>query len=315
MKITMIEPIGISKEQAEQVFGELLSQGHELVYCGEPLSIQEKLERAADAEILIVANTPLPGEVIRTAQKLKMIAVAFTGVDHIPMELCRERGITVCNAQGYCTHAVAELTFGLAIACMRQILACDTLTRTEKTKAGHIGNELYGKTFGIVGTGAIGSCVARIAGAFGCRVLGYSRSQRQEALEAGVEYTDLKDLLQRSDIVSLHVPLTAETRHLIDRENISCMKPGAVLINVARGDVVDSDALAEALNAGRLGAAGIDVFEQEPPVDAGHPLLHAKNTVVTPHVAFATKESMINRAEIVRDTIAAWISGNPVNVK
>ena len=244
-----------------------------------------------------------------------MIAVAFTGVDHIPMELCRERGITVCNAQGYCTHAVAELTFGLAIACMRQILACDTLTRTEKTKAGHIGNELYGKTFGIVGTGAIGSCVARIAGAFGCRVLGYSRSQRQEALEAGVEYTDLKDLLQRSDIVSLHVPLTAETRHLIDREKVGCMKPGAVLINVARGDVVDSDALAEALNDGRLGAAGIDVFEQEPPVDAGHPLLHAKNTVVTPHVAFATKESMINRAEIVRDTIAAWLSGNPVNVK
>jgi D-3-phosphoglycerate dehydrogenase len=167
---------------------------------------------------------------------------------------------------------------------------------------------------GIVGTGAIGLKTAALFRAFGAKVIAYSRTRRQEALDMGIEYVSLEELMAQSDIVSLHVPANGETRGLISRELIAKMQPTAILINVARGAVVDNAALAEALNEGRIAGAGIDVFDMEPPIPADYPLLGAKNTVLTPHVAFATDESMLRRAEIVFDNLDAWLSGAPKNV-
>ena len=174
--------------------------------------------------------------------------------------------------------------------------------------------ELFGKTFGIVGTGAIGSRVAEIALAFGCKVIAYSRTQKPDLVAKGVTYVTLDELFRTADFVSLHTPLTADTKNLVNADRINSMKSTAVLINTARGPVVDSQALANALNEGRLAAAGIDVFEIEPPIDLAHPLCHAKNTVVTPHIAFASKEALEIRAGIVFDNITAWMGGKPQNL-
>ena len=316
MHIVMLEPLGVSEEKIMRLAKNFAEAGHQFDFCKNKTTDEDELcKRASDADILIIANSPLSGKVIRSAKNLKMISVAFTGIDHVDIAACKEKGITVCNAQGYSTDAVAELTFGLILALLRNILPCNDRTKEGKTKDGLVGNELYGKTIGIVGTGAIGKRVAQIAKVFGCKVLGYSRSKNQEAVDLGIEYTDLDTLMKTSDIVSLHIPLTDETKHLINDKNISLMKPNSLLINVARGGVVDSSALAKALNEGKIAGAGIDVFEMEPPVPTDHPLLNAKNVVLTPHVAFATEESMYRRAQITLDNISFWMDGKPKNVK
>ena len=166
----------------------------------------------------------------------------------------------------------------------------------------------------MVGTGAIGSKVANIAQAFGCQVVAYSRSKKPELEALGVSYLSLEELLRTSDIVSLHVPLNDQTKGLIGQKEIACMKETAILLNTARGGVVDSAALAAALNEDRIAGAGIDVFEMEPPVPADHPLLHSKHTVVTPHVAFASHEALFTRAQIVFTNILAWEDGRQQNV-
>ena len=217
------------------------------------------------------------------------------------------------NAAGYSTQAVTELVFGLVIAVLRHVLPCDGRTRTGGTKDGLPGFELYGKTFGIVGTGAIGSAVARIAKAFGCKVIAYNRSEKPELVAEGITFTDLDTVVQEADILSLHVPLTEETRHVIDAKRIDMMKDTAVLINTARGPVVDNEALAKALHAGKLRGAGIDVFEVEPPIPTDHPLCDAPRTVLTPHIAFASQEAFVTRAHIVMDNIVAFLKGEPVN--
>lgn len=316
MKIVMLEPLGIREEAVMSLAKPFMEQGHEFVYCGSKIETEEEvLSRASGADVFLIANSPLSGKVIRSAPNLKMISVAFTGVDHVDAAACRERSILVSNAQGYCTNAVAELTFGLILSALRNIVPCDSRTREGKTKDGLVGNELSGKTLGIIGTGAIGCRVAEIAKVFGCRLLGWSRTQKAEAREVGIEYVSLEELLKNSDIVSLHTPLTDETKLLINRDRIALMKPTALLINTARGAVVDSAALASALNEGLIAGAGIDVYEMEPPVPADHPLLTAKNVTLVPHIAFATKESIFRRAEITFDNISAWMEGKPRNVK
>lgn len=315
MKIVIMEPLGIALEKVNALIAPLKAEGHEVVYYESKETEQDKLlERVQDAEIIMLANQPLSGQIINGCPKLRMLSVAFTGVDHIDLDACRARNIVVCNAAGYSTNAVAELTFGLAIAVIRNIVPCDGRTRSCAAKDGLVGFELCGKTFGVVGTGAIGCKVARIAQAFGCKVVAYSRTQRQELVAAGVEYLPLEQLLAEADFVSLHVPLTEATKGLLNEDAISRMKPSAVLLNTARGGVVDSQALAEALNAGRLAGAGIDVFENEPPIATDHPLCHAKNTVLTPHVAFASKEALEVRAEIVFRNIECWMQGAAQNV-
>lgn len=315
MKIVVMEPLGVALEKIEALAVPLKEAGHEFIYHTTKETNQEKLlARVADADVIMLANQPLSAEIINGCQKLKMLSVAFTGVDHIALEACRARNILVCNAAGYSTNAVAELTFGLAISVIRNIVPCDGRCRSAATKAGLVGFELFGKTFGVVGTGAIGSRVAKIAQAFGCRVLAYSRTPKQELIDLGVEFVALDELLEQADFVSLHVPLTAATKGLINAEAISKMKPTAVLLNTARGPVVDSAALSDALNEGRLAGAGIDVFEIEPPIAKEHPLCHAKNTVLTPHVAFASKEALEARADIVFANLWKYFAGEPQNV-
>lgn len=315
MKIVVMEPLGVALEKIEALAVPLKEAGHEFIYHTTKETNQEKLlARVADADIIILANQPLSAEIINCCPKLKMLSVAFTGVDHIALEACRARNILVCNAAGYSTNAVAELTFGLAISVIRNIVPCDGRCRSAATKDGLVGFELFGKTFGVVGTGAIGSRMAKIAQAFGCRVLAYSRTPKQELIDLGVEFVALDELLEQADFVSLHVPLTAATKGLINAEAISKMKPTAVLLNTARGPVVDSAALSDALNEGRLAGAGIDVFEIEPPIAKEHPLCHAKNTVLTPHVAFASKEALEARADIVFANLWKYFTGEPQNV-
>lgn len=315
MKIVVMEPLGVALEKINALAAALQAAGHEFVYYTSKEAQQDKLlERVQDADIIMLANQPLSAEIINACPKLKMLSVAFTGVDHVALDACRARNILVCNAAGYSTNAVAELTFGLAISVIRNIVPCDARCRKAGTKDGLVGFELFGKTFGVVGTGAIGARVAKIAAAFGCKVLAYSRTAKQELVDAGVQYVSLDELLAQSDFVSLHVPLTDATRGLINAAAIAKMKQGAVLLNTARGPVVDSAALAEALNAGKLAGAGIDVFEGEPPIAENHPLCSAKNTVLTPHVAFASREALETRADIVFANIEKWLNGAPQNV-
>ncbi|MDF2937653.1 MAG: hprA [Paenibacillaceae bacterium] len=315
MHVVLLEPLGIPESRVRELAEGLEASGHSFTYYSTRTEDAEELiERAKGAQVVLISNLPLNRKVIEACPSLQLISVAFTGVDHVDLAACREREIRVCNAAGYSTHAVAELAFGLAIAVLRRLVPCDKATRTEGTKNGLVGYELYGKTFGIVGTGAIGLKTALIAKAFGCRVLAYSRSQKQEAAESGIEYTDLDTLLKESDIVSLHVPLTGETRQLIDARRLGLMKSSAVLINTARGPVVDNAALAQALHEGKLGGAGIDVFEMEPPIPSSHPLVEAPNTVLAPHVAFATHEALDTRAQIVFTNVQKWLAADPQNV-
>lgn len=310
-----MEPLGISKEKLGLLAQPFIQAGDEFVaYNDRAADEQQLIARIADADVVIVANQPLSGEVIAACSNLKLLSVAFTGVDHIALAACRAKNITVCNAAGYSTNAVAELTFGLAISVIRNIVPCDARCRSCGTKDGLVGFELYGKTFGVVGTGAIGSRVAQIARVFGCHVIASSRTEKPELQAAGVEYVPLETLLQTADFISLHVPLTEATKNLIDDKAVALMKPGAVLLNTSRGPVIDSEAVAAALNDGRLGGAGIDVFENEPPIAAEHPLCGAKNAVLTPHVAFASREALEKRAEIVFANISCWLEGKPQNV-
>lgn len=312
MKLVIIEPLGVEQEKLLSMAKEALPADVEIVYYDTRVTDTETLiERGKDADIIVVSNLPMNSEVIDGCKNLKLLSVAFTGVDHIAMDACRKNGVMVNNCAGYSTVAVADLVFGMIIALYRNIIPCDEAVRKEGTKDGLVGFELEGKKFGVIGTGAIGLRVAKIAQAFGCEVYAYSRTAKEVE---GVTYVDLNTLLSTCDIVSLHTPLNASTKGLIGKDQLALMKKNAILINTARGPVVDSEALADALNSGAIAGAGIDVFETEPPVKKEHPLLNAKHVVATPHVAFATKEALVKRAVIVFDNVKKWLEGTPQNV-
>ena len=317
MKISLLEPIGIDKALMDELSAPLIEKGHEFIfYDNKTTDTEELYNRAKDSDIVMIANNPLPDSVIERCEKIKMLDVAFTGIDHVGQKACKEKGVVICNAAGYSNETVSELAVGMAINLLRKVNAGDKAVREGKTlaSAGLMGTELGTKTVGIIGTGRIGIMTAKLFKAFGCRIIGYSRTKKEEAVQAGIEYTELDELLKISDIVSLHVPSTAETKGFLSRERIDLMKQNAILINCARGAVVDNEALAEALNSDKIAGAAIDVFDMEPPIPADYPLLNAKNTLLTPHVAFASKESMIRRAHIVFDNLYAYLDGRPVNV-
>ena len=315
MKITMIEPIAVSEDLLNALAKSIRDKGHEVQLCTAPLSPEEKQSRIKGADAIIIANSPLPAEWVENAPNLKMISVAFTGIDHVPGDACKSKNVLVSNAQGYATIAVRDLVFGLIFACMRNMKPCDLVVREGGTKDGLVGDEIDGKVLGIVGYGAIGQAVAYVAKAFGCEVLAYSRSKKPGSSDGTANFVSFDDVLAKSDIISLHTPLTGETKHMIGHDELKKMKQTAILINTARGPVVDSKALAEALNAGTIAAAGIDVFDIEPPLNMDEPLLSAKNAVLMPHIGFATKQSMVKRAHIVFDNVIGWLDGKPQNVK
>lgn len=312
MKCAVVEPLGVAKEELLEIAEKALGTSVQIDYYGDRREDAESLiQRSADADIVILSNIPYGREIMSQNPNLKMLCVAFTGVDHIDMEYCRQHEITVCNCSGYATTAVAELVFGSVIALYRRILQCDAATRKSGTKDGLIGFELEGKTFGIIGLGAIGRAVAKVAQAFGCRVIAFGGSR--PAMD-GVEIVSYETVLTQSDILSLHVPLSESTKGMLNAESLKLMKKSAILVNAARGLVVDNAALARALKDGVIAGAVVDVFDMEPPVPQDYPLLDAPNTLLTPHVAFATVESMVKRAGIAFDNVRLWIGGTPQNV-
>lgn len=312
MNIVLLESLGIAPSLLERFADQLRSAGHQFTAWERSDNEEVLIERAQDADVLMLANMPLSGRVIRACTHLQFIDIAFTGVDHVDLEAAREKGVAVSNASGYSTVAVSELTLGLALSLLRNVPQVDSRCREGGTKAGLIGTELCGKTVGLVGTGAIGSRVAALFHAFGCRVLA-SNDHNHRTDRDPIEYLPLAEMLPQVDILSLHCPLNDSTRDLIGQKELALLKPTAILLNTARGPVVNSTALADALNSGKLAGAGIDVFEVEPPLPTDHPLLHTPNTIVTPHVAFATHESMVKRAHIVFDNLEQWMAGKQLN--
>lgn len=315
MNISLIEPIGVPDDVVYQLADRLKREGHSFTYYNKKSkNVDELIGRSKGQDIIMIANQPYPEEVVRCAENLKMLSVAFTGIDHIALDACRAKEIMICNCAGYSNQAVAELAVGMTLGLLRKFSQCEHAVKTGADGADLGGMEIAGKTVGIIGCGKIGFRAAKLFQAFGARIYAFARTERVEYKEEGIEYIDLDTLLVKSDIVSLHLPLTEETRGLIDAEKIARMKPGALLINCARGAIVDNKALAEALKEGKLAGAGIDVFDMEPPLPEGYPLLQAPNVLLTPHVAFATKEAMARRAVILFDNVYAYLQGREQNV-
>ena len=311
-KIVLMEGLGISAAELEALEAEFAGDA-EFVSYARSADTATLIEEAKNADGMILANMPMPAEVIRACPKLRFINIAFTGVDHVGLEAARERGICVSNASGYSTEAVAELVLGAVLSFARNLRQVEDRCRAGGVKDGLVGWELRGKTVGVVGLGKIGTRTAELFHAFGCRVLAHSRTVHADAPDF-VEQVELEELLRASDIVSLHCPLTEASRGLIGARELGLMKPTALLVNAARGPVVDEAALAAALERGELGGACVDVFAKEPPLTGDQPLLRTPNTLVTPHVAFATRESMSLRARIVFDNLRAWLDGAPINL-
>lgn len=315
MKIALLEPLGVSADRITELARPLEEAGHTFTYYDTKTTDADELARhSADADVVMIANNPYPARVIEGADNLKMIAVAFTGIDHVGLDACRERNIAVCNCVGYSDVSVAELTIGLTIDVLRRVAEGDAAARNGGTSTGLVGREIHGRTVGIVGTGHIGIQAAKLFRAFGADVLGYARHKSYAAQEAGITFVGLEELLSRSDIVSLHLPLNDTTRKTFGADQFAQMKDGAVFINCARGAIVDNDALADALNSGHLAGAGIDVFDTEPPLDPSYKLLSANNVVLTPHVGFLTEEAIERRAVIEFDNVLAYLNGTPRNV-
>ena len=311
-KIVIMESLGISAEELAARKAPFEAQGHVFVDYPKTTDPAKLIEEAKDADAMILANMPMPADVLRKCDKLKFIDVAFTGVDHVGLDAAKEKNIAVSNASGYSNEAVSELVIGTTLSLARNLRSVEDRCREGKDKTGLVGWEIKGKTVGIIGLGKIGTRTAELFHAFGATVLAQSRTHHDGIAEY-IEQVTQEELLRRSDIVVLHFPLNDSTRGMINAEKLAMMKPTALLVNVARGPVVVEKDLAAALENGVIAGAAIDVFDKEPPLDTASPILHAPNCLVTPHVAFATQQSMSLRAEIVFDNLAKWLEGHQIN--
>ena len=308
MNIICVESLGIGRERFESLKAHYAAMGHNFTYYMDRREDEATLaDRMRDADVAVISNIKLPATVLSQCPKLRYLSVAFTGLDHIDLAYCNDHDIKVQNAAGYSTTAVSELAVGMMLDLLRNIVTLNEKIRQGGSRGTFLGRELRGKTVGIVGTGAIGTATARLLVAFGAKVIAWSRTERPEVKAMGVEYMSMEDLLQQSDIVSLHVPLCDETRGLIGEKELALMKPTAMLINTARGPVCDIAAVGKALIESRIAGAAFDVFEQEPPLPIDHLLLSTNRCLVTPHVAFATEESFAARADIVFGHVDDWL--------
>ena len=306
MKIVFLEPLGLKVPQIEAACEGLMQAGHEVVvYPDRNENLDELIRRAEGAEVVIESNIPLRKDFLDACPHLKMLSIAFTGLDHIDMEECQRRSIVVNNAAGYSTEAVAELVIALMIDVYRKVLENDAITRQCQRKGIMPGSEIGGKTLGIIGMGNIGQRVARLAQAFGCKVLAWNRTPKQVE---GVTIVDKETLLKESDIITLHIALNNETRDFITEKDFALMKPSAILINTARGPVVNEQALADALKQGKIAGAASDVYGTEPPLKQDNPLFGAPNLVMLPHIGFATEEAFVLRLGIVVGNVMRWIN-------
>lgn len=277
------------------------------------------VEKLAAADIVSVNKIPLRAEVLSQLPRLRMIAVAATGTDNIDIAYCRERGIVVSNIRDYAVHSVPEHAFALILALRRNLFAyCHDVEaglwgRAEQfCLSGHPIGDLYGSTLGIIGEGALGQGTARIARGFGMRVL-FADHEPPKAPD--VSFTPLEQVLAQADVVSLHLPLTEKSRNFIGAREFGLMKKTALLINTARGGLVDEAALVDALDRGEIAGAGFDVLSVEPP-RAGNVLLDARrdNLIVTPHIAWASRGAVQALADQLIDNMEAFVAGTPRNV-
>lgn len=280
---------------------------------------EQTIERIADNEIVLVNKVPITQEILDACPNIKLICVQATGYNIVDCEACARRGIPVTNVPSYGTAAVAQFTMGLILEmCHRIGLHNHSVHQGDWINSSNFcywltpQMELAGKTIGIIGFGRIGQAVGKLAKAFDMHVLAYNRSQCEEG-RAIAEYVDLDTLFSRSDIISLHCPQTAQTEHMINAESIAKMKNGAMLVNTARGGLVDEEALVSALNSGKLRCAAVDVVSQEP-MRSDNPLLTTRKCIITPHIAWAPIESRQRLLDCVVENIRAYLSGTPQNV-
>lgn len=310
MHIVLAEPLGITENILRDLTAPFLSAGHEFTcYPDKASDNAALLERLKDADIALIANRPLPADVLKNCPRLKYIDVAFTGVDHVGMAYCREKGIPVSNCAGYSDQTVAELTIGFAVSLLRKLPACDQAVRNGGTSAMLRGQEIAGRTVGVIGLGRIGKRVAQLFAAFGAQVIACDPVPSSD-----YPMVSLDELLDRSDIVTLHAPANESTHKMLGEKQFARMKPTAYFINCARGALVDSRALAHALNTGAIAGAAVDVFDLEPPLPTEEPLFQAKNCILAPHVAYLSDESMLRRARIAFDNLEAYLRGTPQNL-
>jgi phosphoglycerate dehydrogenase-like enzyme len=292
----------------------LRARGDVRLYTEPPRDEEELLARLRPARVLIPVRerTPLTEARLAGLPELRLISMTGTGVASLDVKAATARGVLITNTPGTSVPAVAELTFGLAIALLRRIPAIDGWMRHGQWPQ-HLGRELWGKTLGIVGLGAIGRRVAEIGGAFGMRVTAWSRSLTPATVPEGVTALALPELMAASDVVTIQVRSSGDTRGLITRELIALMKLDAILINTARAAIVDEDALQEALSQGRIGGAGLDVFGQEP-LPADHRWAKLDNVVLTSHRGWTTHETLDRFMAEAVDNALAFLDGAPRNV-
>ena len=296
-----------------------ISQFGELTVYDRTDSEAEAIVRIGDSEIVLINKVPVTETLLAACPNIRLICVQATGYNVVDCAACAKRGIPVTNVPSYGTAAVAQFTLALMLElCHRIGLHSDDVHSGGWVNADCFcywltpQMELAGKTLGIIGFGSIGKAVGRLARAFGMDVLVYNRSQSEEGKKIGT-YVDLDTLLSRSDIITLHCPLFPETEKIINAASIAKMKDGAMLINTARGALVDERALADALRSGKLRGAALDVVSHEP-MDADNPLLACKNCIITPHIAWAPVESRQRLLDTVVENIRAFLNGTPQNV-
>ena len=307
MKIVMLDTATLGSDME---FSVLKKYGEVTEY---PQTTPENAaERTEMADVVILNKVKANEESLKNAKSLKLICVTATGFDNVDLDYCRKNGIAVCNVKGYSTDSVAQLTAAMALSLVTHLPSFDKYVKDKSyTKSGlhncltPVFHEISGMTWGIVGMGEIGRKTAQIAGAFGARVIAYSRTVRNDA-----EYTDIEDLCRRSDIISLHVPLNAGTENLISRERIALMKKSAVLINAARGAVMDEKAATDAIIGNKIGGLGVDVFSAEP-MQSDSPynqLLDRDNVILTPHMAWGAYEARRRCIEEIAENINAFFN-------
>ncbi len=307
---------------------------HEILFFDEPLSENTPGIDTFEAVVIFI-HSQMNKEFLDKMPNLKLISTMSTGFDHIDMEECRRRGITVCNVPTYGETVVAEHTFALLLSIARKLP--ESIERVKKGNfmpGGLTGFELRGKTIGVIGVGSIGTNVIKIAKGFGMNVIVYKRTP-DYALEKdlGCKFVELSVLYQQSDIVSLHIPYSKETHHYLNDEAFSQMKDGVVILNTARGGLIDTDALLRSLDSGKVKAAGLDVLEEEPLLEEekdlltkdfdkdklltvlqDHMLVNYPNVVITPHNAFNSQEALKKIIETTHENISSFASGVPANV-
>lgn len=302
------------------ILKKLENYGEVVNYDRTPLNDEEQIiERIGDAEIVLVNKVHLTRNVIESCPNLKMIAEQATGYNNIDLEAAKERNIIVSNVPAYSTPSVAQGTFALLLEITNRVAHhSEEVFKGRWEKSGdwtffdYPLIELAGKTIGIIGFGNIGQEVGKIAKAFGMNVLAYNRSRSKQGEEIA-DYVSLDEIYEKSDVLSLHIPLSEETDKLIGKEALSKMKDGAILLNTARGQLIDDQAVADALNNGKLFGAGLDVTTTEP-VQGHNPLLSAKNCYITPHIVWAPVESRTRLLNQVLKNIEGFLKNEPENV-